>query len=70
MVVTLPVAKAEIAGVVKGLRLKVQVPLLNVRSDPGLNFTIVGQVGEDTMLDVEEFRSDWSKVKLRDGSSG
>lgn len=70
VVVTLPVAKAEIAGVVKGLRLQVQVPLLNVRSGPGLDFTIVGQIGENTMLDVEEFQSDWSKVKLRDGSSG
>ena len=38
--------------------------------NPIYNFTIVGQVGENTMLDVEEFRSDWSKVKLRDGSSG
>jgi hypothetical protein len=70
VVVTRPAAKAEIEGTVKGLRLQVQVPLLNVRSGPGPDFAIVGQVGENTMLDVEAFQSDWSKVKLPDGSSG
>jgi uncharacterized protein YgiM (DUF1202 family) len=70
VVVTRPAAKAEIAGAVKGLRLQVQVSLLNVRSGPGLDFTIVGQVGENTMLDVKAVQSDWSKVKLPDGSSG
>ena len=70
VVVTRPIAKAEISGAVKGLRLQVQVPLLNVRSGPGLDFKIVAQVVKYAMLDVVAYQSNWSKVKLPDGSSG
>ena len=71
VVVDAPVTPAPApTSTVNGDVVAVNAALLNVRSGPGLNHTVVGQVHLGEQLVVEETSANWLYVKLPDGSFG
>ena len=62
--IDLPPAPVEAGGVA------VEVPLLNVRSGPGLRFPVVGVVNQGQVLDIRGDAPGWYYVQGPDGSFG
>jgi len=48
----------------------VTVPLLNIRSGPGMNFPVVREAGQGTLLTIHGYAPDWLYVQLASGEFG
>lgn len=57
-------------GYVEGERVWVSIPVLNVRSGPGMDHQVVRQVNQGVALFVREYNQGWLYVELPDGQSG
>lgn len=53
-----------------GKDLLITAELLNVRSAPGLNFDVVGQLKKDNVVRVEAVSANWTLVRLPDDTTG
>lgn len=59
-----------IKEIIERQRLTVIVASLNVRSGPGMEYPALLQLEQGEVLAVEDIESDWSLVRLPDGSTG
>ena len=53
-----------------GEKVLVTAPLLNIRSGPGMNFPVVREVGQGTLLTIHGYAPDWLYVQLASGEFG
>ncbi|WP_136808236.1 DUF6515 family protein [Desulfosediminicola flagellatus] len=69
MVVERP-SKPHAPLIAKGTQIRVAVDILNVRSGPGLEHSVVRHVKHGEILTIEASQIDWAFVKLPDSSFG